>query len=103
MDDPLNNCVYSDINLTGKEKNSCILIHMDRISKEQRSRNMRQTIDYYVDDAKKESQLRQLKVDKKGKATITMQPNGGVILTKTAPEISERATLVTPNMKLKTR
>ena len=62
-----------------------------------------QTIDYYVDDAKKESQLRQLKVDKKGKATITMQPNGGVILTKTAPEISERATLVTPNMKLKTR
>ena len=40
-----------------------------------------QTVNYYVDDAKRESQLRQLKVDKKGRATITMQPNGGVILT----------------------
>ncbi|MBR5929979.1 MAG: glycoside hydrolase family 97 C-terminal domain-containing protein, partial [Prevotella sp.] len=40
-----------------------------------------QTVNYYVDDAKRESQLRQLKVDKKGRATITMQPNGGIILT----------------------
>ena len=40
-----------------------------------------QTVNYYVDDANRESQLRQLKVDKKGRATITMQPNGGIILT----------------------
>ena len=40
-----------------------------------------QTVNYYVDDAKRESQLRQLKVDKKGRATITMQPNGGITLT----------------------
>ena len=38
------------------------------------------TTNYYVDDAKKGSQLRQLKFDKNGKATITIQPNGGVIV-----------------------
>ena len=38
------------------------------------------TVDYYVDDAKKGPQLRQLKFDKKGQAKITMQPMGGVIL-----------------------
>ena len=38
------------------------------------------TVDYYVDDAKKGPQLRQLKFDKKGQAKITIQPNGGVIL-----------------------
>ena len=39
-----------------------------------------QTVSYYVDDAKKGPQLRQLKFDKKGQAKVTMQPNGGVIL-----------------------
>ena len=38
------------------------------------------TVDYYVDDAKKGPQLRQLKFDKKGQAKITIQPMGGVIL-----------------------
>ena len=40
-----------------------------------------QTVNYYVDDAKKGPQLRQLKIDKKGQAKVTMQPNGGIILT----------------------
>ena len=40
-----------------------------------------QTVNYYVDDAKKGPQLRQLKFDKKGQAKVTMQPNGGIILT----------------------
>ena len=38
------------------------------------------TVNYYVDDAKKGPQLRQLKVDKKGLAKVTIQPNGGIIL-----------------------
>ena len=41
-----------------------------------------QTVSYYVDDAKKGPQLRQLKFDKKGLAKITIQPNGGIILKK---------------------
>ena len=40
-----------------------------------------QTVGYYVDDAKKGPQQRQLKVDKKGQAKVTIQPNGGIILT----------------------
>jgi hypothetical protein len=40
-----------------------------------------QTVNYYVDDPKAGPQLRQLKFDKKGQAKITIQPNGGVILT----------------------
>ena len=38
------------------------------------------TVNYYVDDPKSGPQLRQLKFDKKGKAKVTIQPNGGVIL-----------------------
>ena len=38
------------------------------------------TVDYYVDDAKKGPQLRQLKFDKEGKAKVVIQPNGGIIL-----------------------
>ena len=38
------------------------------------------TVDYYVDDAKKGPQLRQLKFDKDGKAKVVIQPNGGIIL-----------------------
>ena len=38
------------------------------------------TVNYYVDDAKKGPQLRQLKFNKHGEAKITMLPNGGVIL-----------------------
>lgn len=38
------------------------------------------TVSYYVDDAKSGPQLRQLKVDKRGNAKVTLQPNGGVIL-----------------------
>ena len=38
------------------------------------------TVSYYVDDPKKGPQLRQLKIDKKGEAKVTIQPNGGVIL-----------------------
>ena len=37
-------------------------------------------VGYYVDDAKKGPQLRQLKFNKKGEAKVTMQPNGGLIL-----------------------
>ena len=40
-----------------------------------------QTVNYYVDDPKKGPQLRQLKIDKKGQTKVTMQPNGGIILT----------------------
>jgi len=39
-----------------------------------------QTVKYYVDDAKKGPQLRQLKFNKKGEAKVTMQPGGGLIL-----------------------
>ena len=39
-----------------------------------------QTVSFYVDDPKLGPQLRQLKFDKKGKAKVTIQPNGGVIL-----------------------
>ena len=39
-----------------------------------------QTVNYYVDDAKKGPQLRQLKFDKEGKAKVVIQPNGGIIL-----------------------
>ena len=38
------------------------------------------TAGYYVDDAKKGPQLRQLKFDKKGQVKVTLQPNGGLIL-----------------------
>ena len=38
------------------------------------------TVSYYVDDAKKGPQLRQLKVDKAGRAKVVIQPNGGIIL-----------------------
>ena len=38
------------------------------------------TVNYYVDDTQKGSQLRQLKFDKKGQAKVTIQPNGGIIL-----------------------
>lgn len=38
------------------------------------------TVSYYVDDARKGPQLRQLKVDKKGQAEVVIQPNGGIIL-----------------------
>ena len=38
------------------------------------------TVDYYVDDAKKGPQLRQLKFDKEGKSKVVIQPNGGIIL-----------------------
>jgi hypothetical protein len=38
------------------------------------------TVDYYVDDPKKGPQLQQLKFDKKGKAKVTIQPMGGIIL-----------------------
>ena len=40
-----------------------------------------QTVSYYVDDPKAGPQLRQLKFDKKGKAKVVIQPNGGIILT----------------------
>ena len=39
-----------------------------------------QTVSYYVDDPKAGPQLRQLKFDKKGKAKVVIQPNGGIIL-----------------------
>ena len=39
-----------------------------------------QTVSYYMDDAKRGPQLRQLKFDKRGQAKITIQPMGGVIL-----------------------
>ena len=39
-----------------------------------------QTVSYYVDDAKKGPQLRQLKINKDGRAKVVIQPNGGIIL-----------------------
>lgn len=44
-----------------------------------------QTINCYVDDAQKGPQLRQLKFDKTGQAKVTIQPNGGIILTDMVP------------------
>ena len=47
-----------------------------------------QTVKFYTDEPKKDgdivpaSALKTLKVDKKGKAKITMQPMGGLILVK---------------------
>ncbi len=38
------------------------------------------TVSYYVDDPKQGPQLRQLKFDKRGRAKVTIQPNGGIIL-----------------------
>ena len=38
------------------------------------------TVSYYMDDAKKGPQLRQLKFDKRGQAKVTMHPNGGLIV-----------------------
>ena len=38
-----------------------------------------QTVDYYTDE-KGQTQLRQLKVSKKGEAKVTIQPNGGIII-----------------------
>ncbi len=38
------------------------------------------TVSYYMDDAKKGPQLRQLKFNKRGQAKVTMQPNGGLIV-----------------------
>lgn len=38
------------------------------------------TASYYVDDAKKGPQLRQLKFNKEGKAMIVIQPDGGIIV-----------------------
>jgi hypothetical protein len=38
------------------------------------------SVSYYVDDAKKGPQLRQLKFDKRGQAKVTIQPMGGIIL-----------------------
>ena len=37
-------------------------------------------VSYYMDDAKKGPQLRQLKFNKRGQAKVTMQPNGGMIV-----------------------
>ncbi|MDE7455195.1 MAG: glycoside hydrolase family 97 protein [Prevotella sp.] len=39
-----------------------------------------QTVSYYTDGKDGYAQLRQLKVDKRGQAKVTMQPNGGMIL-----------------------
>jgi hypothetical protein len=42
-----------------------------------------QTLQYYVDNQKTgEPQLTTLRIDKKGRAKVTLQPNGGVILKK---------------------
>ena len=41
-----------------------------------------ESVDFYVDDAKKGPQLRRLKFNKRGEAKVTLQPNGGVILRK---------------------
>ena len=38
------------------------------------------TVDYYVDDAKRGSQLTTLKFNKRGQAKVTIQPRGGIIL-----------------------
>ena len=40
-----------------------------------------ETLNYYIDDKKSgEPTLTTLKIDKKGKAKVTLQPNGGLIL-----------------------
>jgi hypothetical protein len=36
--------------------------------------------DLYIDNKKQEPMLTKLKTDKKGKARITIQPNGGMII-----------------------
>ena len=41
-----------------------------------------ETADFYVDDAKKGPQRRQLKFDRRGQAKVTVQPNGGIIIKK---------------------
>ena len=41
-----------------------------------------ETLQYYNDSNKREPMLNKLKIDKKGKAKITLQPNGGLIITK---------------------
>jgi hypothetical protein len=41
-----------------------------------------QTVSYYVDDAKKGPQLRQLKFNRNGEAKVVIQPMGGVIVTQ---------------------
>ena len=41
-----------------------------------------ETLQYYNDSSKREPMLTKLKIDKKGKAKITLQPNGGLIITK---------------------
>ena len=40
-----------------------------------------QTVVYYFDDKKREPQMKELKVGKDGKATVVIQPEGGIILT----------------------
>jgi hypothetical protein len=42
----------------------------------------RETLQYYNDSNKREPMLTKLKIDKKGKAKVTLQPNGGLIITK---------------------
>jgi hypothetical protein len=39
-----------------------------------------QTLRYYLDSKSGEPMLTSLKIDKKGRAKVTIQPNGGVIL-----------------------
>jgi hypothetical protein len=39
-----------------------------------------QKLQYYVDSKKGEPTLTTLKLDKKGQAKVTIQPNGGIIL-----------------------
>ena len=41
-----------------------------------------ETLQYYNDSNKREPMLTKLKIDKKGKAKVTLQPNGGLIITK---------------------
>ena len=41
-----------------------------------------ETLQYYNDSSKREPMLTKLKIDKKGKAKVTLQPNGGLIITK---------------------
>lgn len=39
-----------------------------------------QTLQYYVDSKTGEPTLTTLKIDKKGRAKVTIQPNGGLII-----------------------
>jgi hypothetical protein len=41
-----------------------------------------ENLQYYNDSNKREPMLTKLKIDKKGKAKVTLQPNGGLIITK---------------------